>query len=139
MAKGVAVIVLYIPVSPLRRNNSIFGEQQRKNFWSHVTKQLSKQNTVKILKKVKDRKHGSRNREAVEAEEDDTKNGKKVVTGHKFHTFVELVCPEGQHIYLADVGDIRVLNFSCKDPLRDTICMNIPTQLELIFWRDTTE
>ena len=43
------------------------------------------------------------------------------------------------YIYLADVGDIRVLNFSCKDPLRDTSCMNIPTSLELIFGRDTIE
>ena len=43
------------------------------------------------------------------------------------------------YIYLADVGDIQVLNFSCKDPLRDTSCMNIPTQLELIFGRDTIE
>jgi hypothetical protein len=43
------------------------------------------------------------------------------------------------YIYLADVGDIRVLNFSCKDPLRDTSCMNNLASLELIFGRDTTE
>ncbi len=40
---------------------------------------------------------------------------------------------------LADFSDIRVLNFSCKDPLRDTSCINILTQLELILGRDTIE
>jgi hypothetical protein len=32
---------------------------------------------------------------------------------------------DSRYIYLADFSDIRVLNFSCKDPLRDTSCINI--------------